>query len=131
MPLRPFDAMEAWFERNPSPVTNFSEMLVWHLRHGYVFNTHEYFVMGRPIRLEPTREQTDEAIARLFVYEPREANCWYFCALSGNLRNSCKVLPFDLKWMAYHRMIRGKPRLFVRPLAPFRRRALVIDSSRN
>lgn len=123
--------MEAWFEAHPSNVTKFPDMLAWYLRHGYVFNTHEFFVMGRPIALQQTREQTDAVIDALTIWEPGAANCWYFSALAGNLTRVWHLLPFDLKWMAYHRMVRGKAKLYVRPLAPFRRRAMLLASSNN
>ena len=122
--------MEAWFASRPS-VTSFPDMVAWHLRHGYLFNTRDYFVMGRPIQLQNTREETDIVIDSLFVYEAKNSNCWYFSALSGNLRGVWHLLPYELPWMAYHRMIRGQPRLFVRPLSAFRTRSFYLDFTRN
>jgi hypothetical protein len=128
----PYEKLEAWFNaRLPNGTEYFANMVAWHLRHGHVFNTDRFFVMGRPIQLQSTRELTDAVIEGRTLFHSTLCNCWYFAGLSGNLHGVWKLLPFDLPYMAYHRMIRGKPRLFVRPLAPFRRKALVLDSQRN
>lgn len=131
--MNPFDRMEAWYAdaKPEGGKEEFHAGVAYYLRHGYVFGTHEYFVMGRPIKLMPTRALTGKAISFRVAFPSGEWNCWYMHSLSGDLSRVWKVLPYDLPWIAFHRLVRGKFKLSVYPMAAFRRRAMLLDSSKN
>lgn len=78
--------------------------LHWHLEHGYVFCTPDFFVMGFPVNKH--RLGNDEH--PFDCYKP-DGDCWYVFAMAGNMAKAWSIMPWPLPFIGWHRDRVGKP----------------------
>jgi hypothetical protein len=76
---------------------DFGGMLHFHLEHGFVFSTPEFFVMGRPVVRR-------EMGPKIVVYDrERIADAWWIHAFAGDLTRVWEVLPYRLGYVGFER----------------------------
>lgn len=78
--------------------------LDWHLNHGCVFSTTEFFVMARPIVRQPSAPETQSVIDGFNTWPDGVADCWYVHAYAGDLSKVWAIVPYPLKWVAFERI---------------------------
>ena len=97
--MSPFDRMAEKYRLNPQEMS-FDWYVDWHMRHGFVYSTPGFFVMGR-------------MVARSFVeahglWKNAESgglcDCWYVHAMAGDLAQAWSILPWALPWTAFERV---------------------------
>ena len=82
----------------------FKAYLDWHMKHGFVFSTPEFFAMGRPVmRYRPEAEITEPT----FLFNPEDCDTWYIFALAGNMQKAWSIMPWPLEWIAFERLRGG------------------------
>ncbi len=101
--MSPYLQLDLQYTKHPQK-ESFGWYISWHMEHGFVFSTPDYFVMGRPIRIYKLKEQTQEAIDRMLIFEKQEANCWYIHAMSGDMNRAWDILPYPLGQIAWERI---------------------------
>jgi len=105
--MSPYDTIVQKYLDKPQEAP-FGEYLEWHLRNGFVFNTPEYFIMGKNCRrLAPPHEVADCE----HVFDAQDSDCWYIFAMSGNMTKAFNSMPFPLPWIAFERIIDNKREL--------------------
>jgi hypothetical protein len=117
--VSPYDQIAALYGANPQEFT-FDFYVAWHHRHGFVFSTPDYFVMGRPVIRERIVEMTDV----MFELTPelrRTADTWFVHAMAGDIGKCWQILPWPLGWIAFHRLRGGKKELTLVPSETLRR----------
>jgi len=70
----------------------------WHLEHGFLHSTPDFFVMG--FRVDSVAIRLGNS--PLDCYQ-EDGDCWYVGAMSGSMEKAWKVLPLDLPFMAWDR----------------------------
>jgi hypothetical protein len=73
----------------------------WHIRHGFLFATPEFFIMGRSCCIQTFNPELLEPGA------PGD-NCWYIHGFSGDMSKAWSILPWELPWIAFERVREGK-----------------------
>lgn len=81
----------------------FDYYLNWHLAHGFVFSTPDFFIMGRAIYLCHEEAETLEVINSFVLVEEIDAQAWYVHAASGDLSKAWGILPWPLPYIAFER----------------------------
>ena len=66
---------------------DFAAHLESHYRHGFVFSTPSYFVMGRPIMGNPMAP----------------GGAWFISAMAGSASEAWSILPWPLPWIGFER----------------------------
>ena len=101
--LTPFEKAAAVYIRESCPRT-FLEDLELHARHGYVFITPAYFIMGRPVW---SQGEVEEVVNPEFVYGREYQDAWmvYLCATTGThpLKEFLKLEPYPLPLLCWER----------------------------
>jgi hypothetical protein len=79
----------------------FEEKLGEHLKHGYVYNSPECFIMGRPV---DSKADSDDILD--YSKEFSEPDCWYVCLAVGikKLNDLINLMPYDLPLVGWQRM---------------------------
>ena len=94
---------------------SFDYYLNWHLDHGFVYSTPDYFIMGRPHQRMQEEKDNQQLIDSFHVFSLDEADCWYVHAMAGNMALAWRILPQELPWMGWERIRNGARELtFVR-----------------
>jgi len=107
--LSPFEQMRRMYRQHPQE-RPFDLYLDWHLRHGFVFSTPDFFVMGRP-----APKALLEQILALgpSTFDRDECDCWYVHAMAGDIEKVWSILPWHLPWIAFERLRAGKRELTI------------------
>lgn len=82
----------------------FEYYLNWHLQHGFVFSTPDYFIMGRAIFRANTEAETLDLINSLVFVEEIDAEAWYVHAMAGDMSKAWEILPWPLPYIAFERL---------------------------
>ena len=97
--MSPRERMAALYAAHPQECA-FEYYLDWYDANGHIFDTPEYFVVGRPVmRFAPT-----ELICNLWPFRREDCDCWYVMMLAGDMGAAWGALPFWLPWMAFERI---------------------------
>jgi hypothetical protein len=112
LPLSPIDSIRRKYQLAPQEQL-FEFYLNWHLQNGFVFNTPEFFVMGRPIKTYRDEAHTRHGIDHLAIWAREEQNCWYVHAMAGDMTKAWSMLPYELPFMAFERVREGVRELTV------------------
>ena len=105
--MTPYETIAQKYYDNPQEAP-FGDYVEWFLRNGYVFNTPDYFIMGKNCR----KMSPDDHICDCeHVYDINDSDCWYVFAMAGNLPEALKCMPKDLPWIAFERLIDKKREL--------------------
>lgn len=79
---------------------SFDEDLRLHMRHGFVFSTPEFFIMGRPVvSLAHNDLITDSA----HQFPVQDCDCWHVALFAGDIDKAWPVLPWELPLMSFQR----------------------------
>lgn len=87
------------------PSVDFPALIGWHLEHGFIHSTPDYFVMGRPVNMHAGHDLIRDP---RHLFEASERNCWYVHAMSGDLTKVWQTLPYHLRYMAFDRWHAGE-----------------------
>lgn len=101
--MSPYEKIEALYKANPQ------EMPFWwyvdhHHRHGFVFGRPDFFVMGRPVIKESTRDLITDPCHK---FPSSECNCWFVHAMAGNIGKALEIMPWPLGWIGFERLRGG------------------------
>lgn len=103
--MSPYERMIAKYQEHPQE-REFAWYLDWYSKHGFVFITPAYFVMGRPVdRQDPRLTEPTK------LFRKEDADCWYVHAMAGDIAQSFDVVPWPLPWFAFERVRSGKREL--------------------
>jgi hypothetical protein len=106
MSLSPYEQMAAMYEANPQE-RSFEWYCEWHMRHGFLFSTPVFFIMGRAVN-----KGFVERHGLPLQHVPREfADTWYIHAMAGDMTRAWDILPYPLPWLAWERILDGKREL--------------------
>lgn len=104
--MTPYDQIYSQYAQHPQART-FSWYIEWHLRHGFVFSTPEYFVMGRPVNMA----HFDPDASEIHVYSRESSDAWYIHAMAGEMPKLWAIMPWDLPQIGWERVRDGKREL--------------------
>lgn len=84
---------------------DFAAILELHYKHGYVFSTPDFFVMGRPVNSEWTPDLIcDPAALWDESYRPTlEPDAWWLHGAAGKMEHIWGCLPYPLRWIGFER----------------------------
>lgn len=104
--MSPYQQIQAKYAEFPQEQP-FAWYVDWHARHGFVFATPEFFIMGRAVNKAffEGRGPILEAIPIGF------ADTWYIHAMAGDMQRAWDILPAPLPWLAWERVLDGKREL--------------------
>lgn len=121
--MRPIEQARAVYKREHCART-FDEDVALHARVGYVFDTADFFMMGRPVM----SSAPSEAIVnpRVRFSEPL-CDCWLLYLFAGNMRAALAAEPFALPFIAVER----RNRLSIYPSAAFKQRIAHVVQSQS
>lgn len=80
----------------------FSEYCGWHLQHGFLFSTPDFFIMGRA-----AVKKSLEDIGPTWGAE-HNPDTWYIFMMAGDPSKAWSILPYYLPWIAFERLRGGK-----------------------
>lgn len=106
--MSPFEQMKRKYRDNPQE-RSFDVYLDWHMRHGFVFATPDFFVMGRAA----AKGILERVGVALQPVEPEFQDTWYVHAMAGDLRLVWSILPWPLPYVAFERLRGGRRELTV------------------
>jgi len=104
--MTPFEEALAVYSREPCART-FSEDLEAHLRHGYVINTPECFIMGRKVYRYAQTHHILNPWHNLWESTP---NCWHLYLFAGDVRKAFASADVQLPYVSFER--RNKIRFY-------------------
>lgn len=102
--MTPFYEIERKYAANPQQFP-FGFYLDWHHRHGFVFSTPDYFIMGRAV----DKDAFDPEVLDIAIHG--KLNAWYIHAMAGSLSKAWDILPFPLGWLGWERVRGGQREL--------------------
>jgi hypothetical protein len=114
--VSPYEQMAAKYEANPQE-RSFEFYCDWHFKHGFVFSTPEFFIMGRQIN----KAWAEEWNAIPFDEITITPDTWYLHAFSGDMSKAWSILPWELPWIAFERVREGKRELTIVPFEQIKR----------
>jgi len=71
----------------------------WHLMHGFVFSTPEFFAMGRPV----VQSAPDAVIVGLNRFPATVCDAWHIYLVAGDMSKAWGILPWDLPFVTIER----------------------------
>ncbi len=118
--MSPYEQMAAKYAAHPQ-ARPFEWYVAHHARHGFVYSTPQFFVMGRPVRRDANAEHITEPT---FLFQHDVCNCWFVHAMAGDLSRVWDILPWPLGWVAWERILDGTLDLRFYPTERVRRLCL-------
>ena len=97
--MSPYEQAMEVYAREPS-VRTFDLDLQLHHRHGFVFSTPEFFIMGRAVvkSAEPRR-----IVDPTHLWPKAECDCWHIYLMAGDHRAAWSIMPWPLPWFSFER----------------------------
>ncbi len=97
--MTPYEQAMAVYKSEPCART-FEADLALHLEFGFVFNTPEFFIMGRPVKKDAPHGLILDSS---YAFVRRECDCWHIHLAAGNLEQAWQILPWQLPWLCFER----------------------------
>lgn len=97
--MTPFEAAINVYATEPC-VRTFSEDLEAHFRHGYVFNTPDYFYMARPVHKGANHH---DIVNPYVTYPDHLCDCWHVYLFAGDMTALFAQAPRKFKWASFER----------------------------
>lgn len=117
--MSPYLQLDLQYTKHPQK-ESFGWYISWHLEHGFVFSTPEYFIMGRPMHyFEKGKLRQD--IENLTTHPLEKANLWYIHAMAGDMNKAWDILPYPLGYIAWERLREGQRDLQITSTETLRR----------
>ena len=85
---------------------DFAAILELHYKHGYVFSTPEFFVMGRAVCSDGHVPCIQDATLNDWRYadgRPRTPDAWWLHGAAGNMERVWSCLPYTLPFIGFER----------------------------
>ena len=101
--MSPYEQMAEKYAVHPQE-RSFEWYVEWHARHGFVFATPDFFIMGR----RAYKWSLENGGADAHLYSAEVADTWYIHAMAGDMSRAWSVLPYPLPWLAWERLLDGK-----------------------
>ena len=103
--MSPFETAADLYRRHPQALP-LEGYLMWHLRHGFVYSTPDYFIMGRPVHLcaYPRSLITEH----LHIFDQDICDAWYIHLMAGDMSKAWGILPYPLPWLCWERLVGGR-----------------------
>ena len=98
--MSPYELMLEFYGRH-APAVDFRTHVEWHFKHGFVYSTPDYFVMGRPVNHEASAEEITNPEKR---WKEEECDCWYVHAMCGCVWKAFQIMPWRMPWIAWERL---------------------------
>ena len=122
--MTPIDRIREKYQLHPQEQP-FEFYLNWHLAHGFVYSTPDFFIMGRPTHLILGLDEWNKMACDIdTACEPKLENGWYVHAMAGNISKVWSILPYELPYVAFERVRNNTLDLTVIPLDRIRRLSL-------
>jgi hypothetical protein len=96
--MTPIDQARRVYRLEPCART-FDQDLSWHLDHGFVFSTPEFFVMGRPVN----SGAKPEIIVGLNRFPATVCDAWHVYLMAGDMSKAWGILPWELPLVTIER----------------------------
>lgn len=100
--MNPYYEIERKYREHPQRFP-FEFYVDWHLRHGFLFSTPDYFIMGRAV----DRARFNPELLDIHA----KPNAWYIHAMAGSLSKAWDILPYPLGWLGWERVRDGQREL--------------------
>lgn len=111
--MNPYQKIKQAYEAHPQE-DPFEFYVSWHIRHGFVFSTPEFFIMGREVP-KMVIEATQQVELRTFPRALWSPDTWYIHAMAGDMKKAWSILPYPLPWIAFERIRGGARELTILP----------------
>lgn len=96
--MTPIDLARRVYRLEPCART-FEEDMGWHLNHGFVYSTPDFFVMGRPVK----SGAKPEIIVSLERFPATVCDCWHVYLMAGDMSKAWGILPWELPLVSIER----------------------------
>ena len=107
--MSPYEQIAAQYAAHPQE-RSFEWYCEWHMRHGFLFSTPHFFIMGRAQNLAIMREIGP--VLPLYGLSPLLVlDTWYVHAMAGDMTRAWDILPWPLPWLAWERVLDGQREL--------------------
>lgn len=123
--MSPYDQLETLYDQHPQELP-FAWYVHWHIKFGFVLSRPDVFVMGRPI----VKRVAEANGVTMDEPEPGQAaDTWFVHAAAGDLQRAWELIPWNLPYVAWERVLDRQRdlrfydagrvrRLFLRPSTP-------------
>lgn len=98
--MTPYEQLEALYAEHPQQHP-FSSYVNWHLHHGFVLSRPDVFVMARPM----PRAFLESQGPTFQVWPERHCDTWFVHAAAGNIQRAWDMIPWDLPYYAWERVL--------------------------
>lgn len=99
--MTPYERIAQRYQMYPQ-AQSFEWYVEHHLKNGFVFSRPDFFVMGRPVcRYAPASLITEPT----YLFDPDQCDCWYVFAMAGDLTHVWDILPWELEYVAWERIL--------------------------
>ena len=97
--MSPYQRARAVYASEPCART-FEEDMEHHLRHGFVFSTPDFFVMGRAVYSKAPHAQI---LNPAFQFHSDLQDCWHVYLMAGDIAMAWGILPYPLPMFSLER----------------------------
>jgi hypothetical protein len=112
--MSPFETICRLYLEHPQEAP-FEYYLVWHHRHGFVYSTPGFFIMGRHVSRELFNPN------KLEYFSPEDSDAWYVHAMAGSMAKAWSILPWELPYLMWERLTESGRDLRCYPFSDVRR----------
>jgi hypothetical protein len=102
--MSPYEQCEAKYAES-WPKCGFEERVIRAMKHGFVFSTPDFFVMGRPVVSTAPHEQI---ACPAFTFDRSKCDMWHLDWFAGDMHKVWAVLPWPLPYISFERMRSGR-----------------------
>lgn len=95
----PYDAAMAVYRNEPCARSFFDDFTL-HMKHGFVFSTPDYFIMGRPVNSKAAEAQIVDPAC---TFKPEECDCWHVYLMAGDVTKVWNIMPYPLPKVSFER----------------------------
>lgn len=95
-----YDSLEALYLKTGAEEP-FANYVLHHARHGFVYATPDFFVMGRPVNRKAAPELIRDAT---HAFPREECDAWFIHAAAGNMPKMWSITPWPLGWIGWTRL---------------------------
>ena len=102
--MTPYERGEKVYE-GMHGVWTLAQTIEWYATHGgFVFITPEIFLITRPVR----KDADPDLIASPHAFYAPDCDCWAIHLEAGDMSKAWPLVPWDLPWVCFGRILDGK-----------------------
>lgn len=113
----PYDALKEQYHFRPEEQP-FEWYVNYHMRHGFVFSTPRFFVMGLPVVSHLLK--ADVPVLN-HAHQQQTQDTWYVSGFAGDISSAWAILPYPLSFVAFERDRNGGKELSILPMDRIKR----------